>query len=226
MDTASNLELQVYQGQFGEFTITDRDRREVILYRSGLGLAAFSLAIASALILGRGATPPILTGITLLYGLFVAGLAVSLVTIHIYLKSLHRLLQVFLGVGAIASLILAVRSPQPLALFVYTHPLSLFGVGFTFAALTGIFFKEGFCFGRLETRILTPLIPILLLGHLFGILPIAVEQGLLAIWSGLFFIFALRKFIQPIPDDIGDKSVFTYLKQQRQQKATQAGTGA
>jgi uncharacterized integral membrane protein len=28
-------------------------------------------------------------------------------------------------------------------------------------------------------------------------------------------VFALRKVMQPIPPDIGDKSVFAYLKQQR-----------
>ncbi|MEC4805968.1 MAG: DUF2301 domain-containing membrane protein [Jaaginema sp. PMC 1079.18] len=213
------MEQTVYQGQFGEFTITDRDRNEVRLYRGGLVIAAVSFTVGCALLFGRGATTEVLQSLTVLYGLFVAGLAVSLTTIHIYLKPLHRLLQIFLAVGAIASIILAARSPIPLALFVYNHPLSLFGVGFTFAALTGIFFKEGFCFHRLETRILTPLVPILLLGHLVGALPLAWEQGLLAIWSGLFLVFAFRKIIQPIPPDIGDKSVFEYLKQQRQEAA-------
>jgi uncharacterized integral membrane protein len=37
---------------------------------------------------------------------------------------------------------------------------------------------------------------------------------LLAIWAALFIIFAVRKFFQPIPQDIGDKSVFEYLKHQ------------
>lgn len=215
MTNNQGLMTNIYQGEFGEFTITDRDRQEVTIYRGGLVVAAVSFTLAIALILGRGATPLILNIVTGLYGLFVAGLAVSLATIHIYLKPLHRLLQIFLGIGAIASVVFAVRSPQPLALFVYHHPLSLFGVGFTFAALTGIFFKEGFCFQRLETRILTPLVPILLLGHLVGALPVNIEQGLLAVWSGLFLIFAFRKCIQPIPPDIGDKSVFEYLKQQK-----------
>ena len=42
-----------------------------------------------------------------------------------------------------------------------------------------------------------------------------IEQALLGIWAGLFIIFALRKSVQPLIPDIGDKSVFTYLKQQR-----------
>jgi len=38
---------------------------------------------------------------------------------------------------------------------------------------------------------------------------------LLGLWTVLFLVFAVRKAIQPIPPDIGDKSVFAYLKQQR-----------
>jgi uncharacterized integral membrane protein len=88
------------------------------------------------------------------------------------------------------------------------------GIGFTFAALTGIYFKEAFCFNRFETKFLTPLVPMLLLGHLAGVLPTAWEQVLLGIWAVLFMVFALRKVVQPIPADIGDKSVFAYLKEQ------------
>ncbi|MFN5748529.1 MAG: DUF2301 domain-containing membrane protein, partial [Pseudanabaena sp.] len=36
-------------------------------------------------------------------------------------------------------------------------------------------------------------------------------------WAVLFMIFAIRKFGQEIPSDIGDKSVFAYLKSQNQQ---------
>ena len=61
---------------------------------------------------------------------------------------------------------------------------------------------------------MTPLVPLLLMGHLTGILPLSVERGLLASWTVLFVIFVVRKVVQPIPPDIGDKSVFTYLKQQ------------
>jgi uncharacterized integral membrane protein len=135
--------------------------------------------------------------------------------IHIYLAPLHRLLQVFWGIGGIVSAVLALSSSEPLALFVYNHPTSILGVGFTFAALTGIYFKEAFCFNRLETKVLTPLVPVLLLGHLSGVLPLAWEQVLLGIWAVLFIVFALRKVVQAIPPDIGDKSVFAYLKQKR-----------
>lgn len=201
----------VYQGQFGEFTIEDQDRREVVIYRAGLCIAAASFAIATALITWQPASPLVLNATTLLYGLFWAGLGVSLFHIHIYLKALHRALQGFWLVGGLASGAIALTSTQPLVLRVYEQPLLIFGVGFTFAALTGIFFKEAFCFNRIETKALTPLVPLLLLGHMSGLIQPGTERVLLIVWAVLFAVFALRKAIQAIPPDIGDKSVFDYL---------------
>ncbi|NEO30660.1 MAG: DUF2301 domain-containing membrane protein [Symploca sp. SIO3C6] len=207
-----NLEPKVYQGQFGQFTITNSDRSGVIVYRTSLLLAALSFALASWLVLSQGSTPTVLKALTPLYAAFCLALGISLVTIHIYMASLHRVLQVFWGIGASAAIILAVYSSEPLALYIYNQPLSVLGIGFTFAALTGIYFKEAFCFNRLETKFLSPLVPLLLLGHLASILPIYWEQLLLGIWAVLFMVFAIRKLVQPIPDDIGDKSVFDHLQ--------------
>ncbi|MEA5623858.1 DUF2301 domain-containing membrane protein [Nostoc sp. UHCC 0251] len=205
---------EVYQGQFGEFTITQSDRTGVIIYRTGLMVSALSFAIGSALVLLNN-NPTVFTALTPLYTCFSVALGVSLFTIHIYMASLHRILQIFWAMGSIASVILAISSNEPLALTVYNQPVTLFGVGFIFVALTGIYFKEAFCFNRLETKILTLIVPLLLLGHLVGILPTQRESVLLGIWAMLFLVFALRKTVQAIPADIGDKSVFTYLKEQR-----------
>ena len=208
----------VYQGEFGEFTITEGDRTGVIVYRTGLMVAALSFAIGSAGVLLDN-NPDVLSALTPLIACFCLGLGVSLVTIHIYLAVLHRLLQFFWAIGTLAAVALALYSSEPLALTVYNHPGAVFGVGFTFAALTGIYFKEAFCFNRLETKLLTPLVPVLLLGHLVGVLPVQWERAMLAIWAIFFVVFALRKAVQSIPPDIGDKSVFDYLKQQQSVKA-------
>jgi len=216
--TLTESPASVYQGQFGEFTINQSDRTGVIIYRTGLIIAALSFAFATALILLNN-NPTTIQAITPLYTCFSLALGVSLLTIHIYLAPLHRALQAFWLIGCISSFILGHFDSQPFAVTVYTQPLSLFGVGFIFAALTGIFFKEAFCFNRLETKVLTFTVPILLLGHLGGVLPIQAEQILLGIWAILFVIFALRKAVQEIPPDIGDKSVFAYLKAERTAQA-------
>ncbi|MFN6527973.1 DUF2301 domain-containing membrane protein [Nostoc sp. ChiSLP03a] len=214
MTTQTLSAPEVYQGQFGEFTITQSDRTGVIIYRAGLMVAALSFAIGSALILLNN-NPIVVTLLTPLYACFSLALGVSLFTIHIYMASLHRALQVFWAIGSIASVILAIASSEPLALAIYNQPITLLGVGFIFVALTGIYFKEAFCFNRLETKVLTPIVPLLLLGHLVGILPTQGESILLGTWAILFLVFALRKTVQAIPADIGDKSVFSYLKEQR-----------
>lgn len=212
----SPTDFPVYQGQFGEFTITEGDRQGVKIYRAGLAIAALSFGIAVAIVLGLSPLSSTgLHGLTVLYGLFSLGLGISLWTIHIYMRPLHQALQAFWAIGSVSAAVLAIASPDPLALTVYDHPASLWGIGFTFAALTGIFFKEAFCFDRLETKLLTPLVPLLLLGHLFSVLPLGWAQALLGLWAVLFLIFAARKCVQPIPPDIGDKSVFDYLHQQK-----------
>lgn len=217
MTQLKGSELEVYQGQFGEFTITEGDRTGVIVYRAGLMVAALSFAIGSALVLLN--TNPDLQALTPLFICFYLGLGVSLFTIHIYLAVLHRVLQVFWVIGSMAALALALTNSEPLALTVYNHPAALFVVGFAFAALTGIYFKEAFCFNRIETKFLTPLVPVLLMGHLVGVLPVPWERVMLAIWAIFFVIFAIRKAVQPIPPDIGDKSVFAYLKEQHSARA-------
>lgn len=205
----------IYQGQFGPYTITDQDRLGVKLYRGGLTAAALALALGITLGLGFPENPALVQAISLCYTAFWLGLGLSLATVHIYLVPLHRLLQGFWLVGGLASLALAHGIDGPLAETVVTYPQTLWGIGFTFAALTGLYIKEAFCFNRLETKLLTPLVPLLLLGHLFGLLPVTLERGLLILWALLFAIFALRKLTQPLVPDIGDKSVFEYLKTQQ-----------
>ncbi len=208
---------EVYQGQFGEFTITKDDRLSVIVYRSALAISALCFSLGVLLVLFQPSNPEFVNWLTWLYVGFSIGLGVALWTIHIYLELLHRVLQIFWAIGAIASVGIALYFPEPLAIAIYEHPIALIGVGFSFAALTGIFFKETFCFNRFETKFLVPLVPVLILGHLVNFLTVAIEQGFLAAWAVLFAIFAIRKATQEIPSDIGDKSVFAYLKAQKQQ---------
>jgi uncharacterized integral membrane protein len=213
-------ESEVYQGQFGEFTLTDQDRQSVVVYRSALGVAAVCFALGTVAVLWQGNNPLALNMVSVLYLIFSIAMGVALATIHIYMAWLHRLLQIFWGIGAVAAIWFELQDPQPLALTIYNQPLALFGIGFTFAALTGIFFKESFCFNRFETKFLTFLVPVLMLGHLFGLMPVLWEQVLLGIWASLFLVFAFRKAIQAIPPDIGDKSVFAYLKNKQKDSAT------
>ncbi len=201
----------IYQGHFGEFTISKADRLEVVIYRGALLSAALTFALGVVLLLSLGPTSSVLSLLTGLFACFSLSLGVSLATIHIYMSSLHRALQVFWATGSLIALYIAFTQTEPLTLSIYNHPLNLFGVGWVFVALTGIFFKEAFCFNHWETKLLTGIVPLLLMGHWLQWLPVKIESMLLMAWASLFLIFAVRKITKPIPPDLGDKSVFDYL---------------
>ena len=209
----------IYQGQFGEFTITNDDRNGVIFYRASLLIAAVCGGVGTLATLLPNTVPFGL--LSALYAGFSLALGVALAMIHIYVKVLHKALQAFWAIGTLVAVILAAiafQNHQSLALYVAQHPMSILGIGFTFVALNGIFFKEAFCFNRLETKFLVAIVPSLLIGHLLGIVPVDIEKFLLSAWAVLFTIFSLRKCVQNIPDDIGDKSVFEYLEREENQK--------
>ena len=84
-------------------------------------------------------------------------------------------------------------------------------IGPLFAALTGIGFKEFFCFQRGEAIGLTLLLPLALLGHLLGLINPEVSAAMLTIAALLLVVLALRKFGMEAAADVGDKSVFAYL---------------
>lgn len=215
--TDLDLQPDIYEGQFGTFTIDSEDRTEVILYRAGLGIAASSFAVAVLCVFLASDIAPWVA--TACYALMWCALGLSFFKIHIYVRPLHQALQLFWAIGGAASLAVAIFYPTPLALTAYQQPLTILGIGFTFAAMTGLFVKEAFCFNRLETKFLVVLVPGLLLGHMAGVLSTQTEQGMLVAWAVLFAIFALRKAFQAIPPDIGDKSVFEYLANERRKVA-------
>jgi uncharacterized integral membrane protein len=204
---------EIYKGQFGEFAVTSQDRLGVVIYRAALTAAASALALGTILVLQENRAFELDFILSALFVVFCAGLGVSLWTIHIYLKPLHLFLQACWTIGCVSAVI-TILGPQTLPAAVYTpFSLNLAGIGFVFVALTGLFVKEAFCFNRLQAKLLAFLVPALLLGHWLGVLSLGSEKILLASWAVLFFWFALDKDFQLIPPDVGDKTVFEYLKQ-------------
>ncbi|KAB1202447.1 hypothetical protein CJ030_MR8G019519 [Morella rubra] len=213
----SSLDRTVYQGIYGPWSVDNSDVREVVLYRLGLVTAASSFVIAaSATFLPDNSLLSDIIGqnLDLFYTIGAGGLGLSLFLIHIYVTEIKRTLQALWGLGVVGSLAtytsLARPAGENLVQYVISNPSVVWFVGPLFAALTGLVFKEGLCYGKLEAGILTFIIPICLLGHLTGLMDDGVKLTLLGSWMALFVIFAGRKFTQPIKDDIGDKSVFTF----------------
>lgn len=205
----------VFEGVYGPFTITATDRREVLGYR----LALLTAAIAQAALLAQWNW---LGGAWLWPWLLplAAGLGLALRWIHIYLRPLHRALQLFwllgcLGFGAL----LLVAGPTGMAAALAADGRWIWAVGPLFAALAGIGFKEFFCFRRPEAIGVTLLLPAALLGRLSGLLGPAACGWLLAIEAALLLVLCLRKLPMPAAADVGDKSVFAFLEAERRQAA-------
>ncbi|KMT07334.1 hypothetical protein BVRB_6g149620 [Beta vulgaris subsp. vulgaris] len=216
----------VYQGAYGPWTVESDDIREVILYRSGLVTAALSFVLASSTTFLPGnslLSDALGHNLDLFYLLGSAGLGLSLFLIHIYVTEIKRTLQALWALGIIGSLVTYAALAQPagegLVQYVVDNPNAVWLVGPVFAALTGLVFKEGLCYGKLEAAVLAIIIPTCLLGHLSGLMDDVVKSSLLGVWMVLFIIFAGRKFTQPIKDDIGDKSVFMFYALPEEEKA-------
>jgi uncharacterized integral membrane protein len=202
-----------FEGVYGPYSITADDEREVLGYR----LALFTAALAQAGLLlqwkqlGEAWLWPWLLPLLL-------GVGLALRWIHIYLRPLHRVLQLLWLLGCLGFAALALRAgPTGMAAAVAADPRWIWAIGPFFAALAGIGFKEFFCFRRPEAIGVTLLLPLALLGALSGLLPVAASGTLLGLEAGLLLVLTLRKFPMPAAADVGDKSVFAYLEAQRQQ---------
>lgn len=212
MGTSPAMGDPVFEGVYGPFSITGQDRREVLGYR----LALLTTAIAQAALLAQWhwVGPDTLWPWLLPMA---AGLGLALRWIHIYLRPLHRALQLFWLAGCVGFAALAWASgPGAMATSLAANGRWIWAIGPFFAALAGIGFKEFFCFRRPEAIGVTLLLPLALLGHLGGLLDASACGSLLAIEAALLVVLTLRKFPMEAAADVGDKSVFAYLEGQRQ----------
>jgi uncharacterized integral membrane protein len=200
-----------FEGMYGTYMITEYDRREVQRYRFALLICGLSFSGGLLQWWQIGSEWAWIWILPL-----AAGLGCALQWIHIYLKSLHQALQVFWLLGCLGwATLMVVSGPNQALASLQNQPLWILAIGPLFAALAGIGFKEFFCFRRPEAIGLTLLLPIALLGRLSTLLSPEICLGLLTTAALLLVVLALRKFGIPAAADVGDKSVFAYLEQQR-----------
>ena len=196
-----------FNGVYGSYTITAADRDEVRRYRIALLVAGLAMSLGLLHWWQLGGRWAWIWVVPL-----AAALGLSLQWIHIYLRPLHRALQLFWLLGCLgwAGLLLSAGPSEALATL-RDQPLWILAIGPLFAALAGIGFKEFFCFQRPEAIGLTLLLPAALLGHLVGLINGPLCLALLESAALLLVLLALRKFGMEAAADVGDKSVFAYL---------------
>ena len=199
------------KGVYGDFIVTSKDKKEVLFYR-------FSI-LSSALFFSVGLFQWFSNGSSQIW-IYFAGLAISLGLslkwIHIYLRPLHQALILFWAIGCIGLGIVSYHFGLTNIIYgLKENPKWLFLVGPIFVSLTGVGFKEFFCFRRIEAIGITIFIPIAFIGHLTELSTGEFTFALLALSSLLLLIMGIRKFDLPAEADIGDKSVFDFLESQR-----------
>ena len=203
------------QGVYGKYRITKDDEIEVQRYRISILICGISFCggIFHWLFFG-----PSLAWLWLIA--MTVGLGLALKWIHIYLRPLHRALQILWAIGCLGFGILFINvGGQNLLSSLASKPIWTIAIGPLFAALTGIGFKEFFCFRRLEAIGLTILVPLALLGHLIGVLQPGLVMILLICSAILLLVLSIRKFGMDAAADVGDKSVFNYLDRQQTAEA-------
>jgi len=209
------------KGVYGDFTVTLKDKKEVLFYRLSIlscGLF-FSLGLIQWFYNGSSQVWTSLAGL-------VISLGFSLKWIHIYIRPLHQALIFFWAIGCIGVGIVAYHFG--LTNFIYglkENPKLVFLVGPIFVSLTGVGFKEFFCFRRIEAIGITIFIPIALTGHLTELTNEKFTFSLLVLSSLLLLVLGIRKFNLPAEADIGDKSVFDFLESQRKLNSPDIETG-
>jgi len=204
-------EDQVLEGIYGLYKITKADRIEVRRYRLAVLICgiSFCAGISQWVLVG-----PNWAGFWLIP--MAGGLGLALKWIHIYLRPLHKALQIFWAIGCLGIIILWIHlGTENMLLRLSTEPIWTLAIGPLFAALTGLGFKEFFCFRRPEAIGLTLLVPSALLGHLSGVIQGELVFTMLGSSAFLLLVLAVRKFGMDAAADIGDKSVFTYLENQQ-----------
>ena len=204
----------VNPGLYCDWSVTDADVAEVWAYRVSLSVVALSvLACSSRVFIGNGGSDP--SWLDAAYFTGAAGLGVALRLIHMYVDPIKKFMQALYAAGLAGSIGVAALASQTgdggsVPAYVVAHPAAVWAVGPMFAALTGVAFKEGMCYGKAECALLFFVVPATLLGHLTGLAGEGVEKGLLGAWCLLIAVFAARKYTQEVKDDIGDKSVFIF----------------
>ena len=202
------------KGVYGDFIVTSTDKKEVLFYRLSILFCGlfFLIGITQWFTNGSNQIWIWLLGMSLSIGL-------SLKWIHIYLRPLHQTLIIFWFIGCMGFGVIAYYFGITNIIYgIRENPRLILLIGPLFAALTGIGFKEFFCFRRIEAIGITIFIPLALIGYLTELANERFTFAMLLVSSLLLVLMGIRKFNLPAEADVGDKSVFNFLERQRKSK--------
>ncbi|MEC4686330.1 MAG: DUF2301 domain-containing membrane protein [Nitrospirota bacterium] len=196
--------------------LSSKDRRSVILYRTGIVLSAILLVLGAFLFIrdyagGDWQKPgSSLRGYGVTFYILALYLAVgmSVFFIHLYIAKFRKFLKRLYYVSLAALLIPLVAGNGDIGSVIFGTgygPLFLLPLSGCLGFITA---KEAFCFRLNEGYLLAIIMPIyILLLSVRVMSPRGAAFGLILI-AGLMVLFTIRKVPMPMHFDIGDKSAY------------------
>jgi uncharacterized integral membrane protein len=197
--------------------LTKEDKITVILYRIGIVLSTFGIALAAFLAVKTVLSPDMLdiplissgfaANVVILSLYFSVGLSVFF--IHLYVGKFYRLLKnIYYSAIICLGALFILGKGSPASMFFQETPfgaLLLIPLSLCLGFVTA---KEAFCFKLLEGYLLAMIMPAYLFVYGTGLLDHTRAAFGLAFIAVMLVFFMFRKVFMPLHFDIGDKSAY------------------
>ncbi len=202
--------------------LTKEDKITVVLYRTGIALSSFIIAILAYKLFDSSQynppIPPLVKGgeggfVSLKFNILLISLylsvGLSVFFIHLYVSKFKKFLKGLYYISVISLIVLFIIGKGDLLGALVNKPFSTVFIIPLSGCLGFITAKEAFCFKLIEGYLLALIMPFYLLILSAGSMTIqGVSLGLIII-ALMLMLFTFRKVFMPLHYDIGDKSAYT-----------------
>ncbi|MGD2062622.1 MAG: DUF2301 domain-containing membrane protein [Nitrospirota bacterium] len=188
--------------------LTLYDRVSVLLYRTGLAMAAAGIIVGYSVTWFRDALGEQGRQMGTCFLLMTAvGISFSVGFLHLYAAAIRRGLRWVWGAALLGLAVAVSSSGDPVAFYFGRGYGTVLGA-LWIACYAILCVKEAFCFRLYEGYAFAVLAPVVIVAHLFAMGTPAVRMAGWGVLAGLVTLFTLRKLPQPLYYDIGDKSKY------------------
>ena len=192
--------------------LTKEDKITVVLYRTGIALSSFIIAILAYMLLNPSYyrnDPLINIKFNILIIFFYLSVGLSVFFIHLYVSKFKKFLKRLYYISVISLIVLFIIGRGDLLGALVNKPFSTVFIIPLSGCLGFITAKEAFCFKLIEGYLLALIMPFYLLILSVGSMTMqGVSLGLIII-ALMLMLFTFRKVFMPLHYDVGDKSAYT-----------------
>ena len=196
--------------------LTQFDKISVVLYRLGISLMSLSMVSGGLFFLFSQKPTHLLENrfTSIVFILFFVSVGMSSFFLHLYVRSILRVIQSSFVISLIVVLAIQWTQDQSYLIFLLQEKglvgkISTIGFGFLLFASSAIAAKEAFCF-KLKEGYIYALLTMGLFFPLFFFMPqnLKLILTIYIINALMLSLLTIRKLIMPLHYDIGDKSKY------------------